>query len=125
MTSTVVRNAVPSNMPNTLEVKQDELNDSGDAIYENIPADDESHVYGNVSSPALERAVVMPKPQPAAPSPRKPPVLKPLVSPKPIQRKTSDVPQPKSPDVTIKVSPNQTIRISSNPASSAGSSGKS
>ena len=119
MTSSVVRNGVQSSMPNTLEVKQEELNDSGDAIYENIPADadDEDHVYGNVPSPARERAAVMPKPQPSVSSPRKPPILKPFVSPRPIQRKKSDASQPKSPDVTIKVSPNQTIRISSNPAS--------
>ena len=97
--------------PNALTVHGD---DSGDAIYENIPADEVDPVYGNVPSPAPVRTITQPQ---KVPTPRKPPVLKPVVSPKPVQRKKSDVSQPKSPEITIKVSPSQTISINSNPSS--------
>ena len=105
-----------------LVVAQDgDHDDSGDAIYENIPADEEDdHVYGNVPSPAPQRASLPPAHVKVAPSPRKPPppTLKPTATAPISKAPGSSAPsQSKSPDIKIKVSPNQTITISSNPSS--------
>ncbi len=98
----------------------DELNNSADAVYENIPADEETPVYGKGQAPAPEPAVQPPQPRPAAPGPKKSaPVKKPAVSAKPKskERKKSDESQKSSDSISIRVSPNQTLTIRSNPSS--------